>query len=331
MSFQMPNFFTGDASGFQVAGASMANARATQQALQAQTAEMQRLLMLGKDIPCPYCSQLIAKDALVCSSCQGNLGIGSWTAVRAALMLDPLLAHRDSETLVRLQTQVKQIEEWWAEEQRQEVERQAQAARERQAEADRQAELARIKAAEIREKEQARLAAMSPMRRWLITNRALALTAGVALILLLSLIAVLAKQNSDQSAALAKQTARDACVAQNKASSSLVTVCGLSGIDLTGADLSKANFSGQTLSNMRFAGADLTQANFTNANLSGADLRGGNFSQANFENANFANANLYGANLAGANFKGADYSNTTCPDRTNSDGDLGGCSGHGVA
>ena len=109
MSFSVPPEFF-------VTGAAAANAKVTQRALAEQTAEMQRLLMLGRDIPCPYCSQLIAKDAIVCNQCQGVLSIGSWEAIRAVLLTDPTLAFRDSDSFTRLASRVSDLEVLWTKE-----------------------------------------------------------------------------------------------------------------------------------------------------------------------------------------------------------------------
>jgi|1048.fasta_scaffold57566_1 uncharacterized protein YjbI with pentapeptide repeats len=70
----------------------------------------------------------------------------------------------------------------------------------------------------------------------------------------------------------------------------------LPGFDLSGEDLSMANFGGGNLE-----GADLSYANLSGANLAGANLRGADLSYANLSSAFLRRANLQGANLTGAN------------------------------
>lgn len=111
MSFEIPEGL------FEVA-ATTQNTKAIRAALARQSSEIKRLLEQGKDIPCPYCAQLIAQDAFVCSQCQGVLSIGSWEAISAAIQLEPRLAFRDSETIELLASKVKALDEHWAEEAR---------------------------------------------------------------------------------------------------------------------------------------------------------------------------------------------------------------------
>lgn len=68
------------------------------------------LLSEGRDVPCPYCAQLISRDALVCSECQGLLGEWSWASIRAVVMADPTLVLRDPETVQRLRATLVTIE-----------------------------------------------------------------------------------------------------------------------------------------------------------------------------------------------------------------------------
>lgn len=74
----------------------------------------------------------------------------------------------------------------------------------------------------------------------------------------------------------------------------------LSGNDLRGADLSRANLSGADLSR-----ADLFRANLSGANLSHADLLTANFSGANLSHADLGGAYLIEADLRGADLRGA--------------------------
>jgi uncharacterized protein YjbI with pentapeptide repeats len=91
-------------------------------------------------------------------------------------------------------------------------------------------------------------------------------------------------------------------------------------VDLTGANLQranlvKANFSGAKLLQANLSGANLSEANLsgnlTAANLSGANLMqaslGGNFTAADLSNANLQSAKLSGTNFSGANLSGINW------------------------
>lgn len=85
----------------------------------------------------------------------------------------------------------------------------------------------------------------------------------------------------------------------------------LNGIDMTHAQLDKANLSKAKLQDVDFSYASmkstiLVEADFSNSNLMGADLSGTECRWANFEKANLRWANLEGATLDGVNFEGAD-------------------------
>ena len=71
----------------------------------------------------------------------------------------------------------------------------------------------------------------------------------------------------------------------------------LSGLNLSGIDLSR-----ESLRDMDLTGANLSNANFTNADLSNAILTNANLTGAVFTNANLSNAILTNANLTGAVF-----------------------------
>lgn len=80
-----------------------------------------------------------------------------------------------------------------------------------------------------------------------------------------------------------------------------------SGTDLTGAELAGANMCG-----CDFAGSDCTDTDFTMANLSDtrlwhADLTNADLSEANLSRADFLNANLFNSNLCYANLKDARF------------------------
>lgn len=64
----------------------------------------------GKDSPCPYCAQLIAKQALICNYCQGVLSIGSAEAIRAAVLINPKLSFRTEEMYSELVQVVQQLD-----------------------------------------------------------------------------------------------------------------------------------------------------------------------------------------------------------------------------
>lgn len=82
----------------------------------------------------------------------------------------------------------------------------------------------------------------------------------------------------------------------------------LSGADLSGADFSGDNLSGADLSGTNLSDANLSGTDFSHANLSDADLSGANLSDANFSGADLISVNLSGANLRGANLQYANFS-----------------------
>ena len=74
----------------------------------------------------------------------------------------------------------------------------------------------------------------------------------------------------------------------------------LVGINLQGANLVKADFTGSTLKNGTLQGAELPNATFTNATLNGVNLQ-----DADLTNANLVQAQLDGADLTGCTLTGA--------------------------
>jgi len=86
----------------------------------------------------------------------------------------------------------------------------------------------------------------------------------------------------------------------------------LSGADFSGANLSRANLSGADFSRANLSGADFSRANLSGANLYGADLSGADFSGANLSRANLSGADFSRANLYGANLSGADFYDLSC-------------------
>lgn len=80
----------------------------------------------------------------------------------------------------------------------------------------------------------------------------------------------------------------------------------LSGLDLSGANLSKINLSYSVLFGTNFSDANLRGANLKDAFPVGANLTGADLRAANLIDADFVGAQLTGADLRGANLEGAD-------------------------
>jgi uncharacterized protein YjbI with pentapeptide repeats len=83
----------------------------------------------------------------------------------------------------------------------------------------------------------------------------------------------------------------------------------LTGYDLSGLPLSKADFTGANLSGADLSGADLSKVNLSGANLSGADLSGASLFKANLSGAKLESADLSEAKLKGVDFSGIDLNN----------------------
>jgi hypothetical protein len=79
----------------------------------------------------------------------------------------------------------------------------------------------------------------------------------------------------------------------------------LSRANLNGANLRDANLSRANLNGAYLNGADLRDANLSRANLSGADLIGTDLSRANLNGADLINADLSHSNLNAADLSGA--------------------------
>jgi len=79
-------------------------------AIRDQTAALQRTMMVGKEVPCPYCAQLIAREASICSQCHGTLRLGSFHAMRLAIQQDPSLTLKSEESLAALQNRVRVLD-----------------------------------------------------------------------------------------------------------------------------------------------------------------------------------------------------------------------------
>jgi uncharacterized protein YjbI with pentapeptide repeats len=105
-----------------------------------------------------------------------------------------------------------------------------------------------------------------------------------------------------------------------KASLSMVNLRGaqiseadLEEVDLRGADLREADLRGTDLSRANLHGAVaaaaiLSEVDLSEADLSGADLRGVDFNGADLSGSNLSGTNLRGANLSGADLRGANLS-----------------------
>ena len=76
------------------------------------------------------------------------------------------------------------------------------------------------------------------------------------------------------------------------------------------ADLSDVNFRGANMEWADLRWADLMTADFTGANLERADFHKADMQKANLKNAVLLNTNLEDANLIGASFKGAQFGHT---------------------
>jgi hypothetical protein len=80
------------------------------QAIYSAIQEIENHIKFGKDLPCPYCAQLISKDALVCNYCQGSLSIGNAAYIRVAITAKPYLVARDSATIKELMVEIARID-----------------------------------------------------------------------------------------------------------------------------------------------------------------------------------------------------------------------------
>ena len=100
-------------------------------------------------------------------------------------------------------------------------------------------------------------------------------------------------------------------------------------LDIKSCDLKPAtSCPGADLSGQNLSGMDLHSSVFVGTNFDGADLSETILLDANLTNASMRGTNLLGANLINAKLDGIVWENTTCPDGTNSDDNLGTCCGH---
>lgn len=85
-------------------------------------------------------------------------------------------------------------------------------------------------------------------------------------------------------------------------------------VNLTQANLAKANFSQADLSGVIFNEADLKQADLSETNLQEAQLKAANLQGANLQQANLEGADLEGANLKGTDLRGVNFKDTNLTD-----------------
>jgi uncharacterized protein YjbI with pentapeptide repeats len=111
------------------------------------------------------------------------------------------------------------------------------------------------------------------------------------------------RENFDTNLDLSGANLRKANLHQANLSGDGISKAILNRADLSGADLSRAGLSGAYLSR-----ANLTKANLLRAELVEADLRGANLTEANLLRANLRWADLSGADLSGANLLRANLS-----------------------
>jgi uncharacterized protein YjbI with pentapeptide repeats len=82
--------------------------------------------------------------------------------------------------------------------------------------------------------------------------------------------------------------------------------CDLSGVHLTGQDLSKASFRGVIFSGARLVGTDLSKSDLREASLAGAKLIGADLTRADLRGADLTGAVLIGADVSRSDLRGAD-------------------------
>jgi hypothetical protein len=90
----------------------------------------------------------------------------------------------------------------------------------------------------------------------------------------------------------------------------------LSGVELSGADLSRLNFRGAILTDADLSEANLSHANFSGADLSGAYLESANLQYTDFHKASLALVNLIGTNLSHANLTQTNITNANLSSAT---------------
>lgn len=98
----------------------------------------------------------------------------------------------------------------------------------------------------------------------------------------------------------------------------------LSGADLNGANLRRADLNGAHLSGANLRRADLSWANLNRANLNGAHLSGANLRRADLKDADLSGADLNGADLRDADLSDADLIQADLRDADLNGADLSG-------
>jgi hypothetical protein len=125
---------------------------------------------------------------------------------------------------------------------------------------------------------------------------------------------VIGLSGSDLSRAeLSGSTLRKASLSMVNLRGAQISEADLDEADLRGADLREADLRGTDLSRANLHGAVaaaaiLSEVDLSGADLSGADLRGGNFRGADLSGSNLNGTNLRGADLSGADLRGANLS-----------------------
>jgi uncharacterized protein YjbI with pentapeptide repeats len=102
----------------------------------------------------------------------------------------------------------------------------------------------------------------------------------------------------------------------NRVSRSVVAVCAVASLLVTGAEVSPV--SAKTVNGCVIkAKTKCLKADLKGANLKGANLKGANLTNTNLTNTNLTGADLknvdLATNLTGADLTGVTWSNTTCP------------------
>jgi uncharacterized protein YjbI with pentapeptide repeats len=81
----------------------------------------------------------------------------------------------------------------------------------------------------------------------------------------------------------------------------------LSGLDFSGADFTEAMLDGTLFTGANLSNANFSEADLTDANLDGACLDGADFSEAVVEGCSFRQVSLEGTNFSGADLSGLDF------------------------
>ena len=106
-----------------------------------------------------------------------------------------------------------------------------------------------------------------------------------------------------------------------------ITDCDLNQIDMPGADLERANLKGSEITEANLHGilgfnTNLSASDLSGTDIGGADLREANLSESDLTGGNLSGANLRGANLVDANLTGANLSGANLRDVNLADANL---------